>query len=212
MAPLALLLSAALVGCALSRAIAAAPSPGDVAARAIGRYAALPVAGLRMLTLPDYGPSIALSAMYDAAGAFQRPDWAAFVSALLDGYSADPASNAYAVLHNVPVPWGYSVGDTMGLWPIAFLSRALAAGTPFGVGDDWELATVVAEKYVLGWPLRLGDAASTLSRNATWAAEPTNNATLWRYAKQTTPTFHLTDPHPLLTFDKPLGPWSTCSA
>ena len=181
MAHLTLLPAALILGGAF--ASSAAPHPSDVAARAIARYAALPVAGLRMLTLPDYGPSIALSAMYDAAGAFQRPDWAAFVSALLDEYAADATSNAYAVLHNAPVPWGYSVGDTMGLWPIVYLSRALAAGTPVGVGDDWELASVVAEKYVLGWPLRLGDAAGTLSRNVSWAAEPTNNATLCKYAK-----------------------------
>ena len=36
----------------------------------------------------------------------------------------------------------------------------------------------VADKYVLEWPVRLAD--GTLSRNVTWGAEPTSNATLWQ--------------------------------
>ena len=171
----ALLLCAA----ALAAPSVAAPAPHDVAARAVSKYMSLPVAGLRMLTLPDYGPTIALSAMFDAAGAFARPEWAAFASRVLDDYAGNSSSNAWAVLHSKSVPWGYSVGDDMGLFPIAYLSRALAAGTPYGRGDDWALAIAVAEQYVLGWPLRLADDVRTMSRNTTWTGEPTNNATLW---------------------------------
>jgi len=167
------------VAAAAAAAAAAPPSPGALAESVIRAYTALPLdAGLKMATLPDYGPSICLSAMYDCAEKFGAPAWAAWASSLQDAYSADAKSNAWAVLHNVSVAWGYSVGDDMGLFPIAYLSRALASRVPWGVGDDWELSVRVAEQYVLGWPLRLPD--GTMSRHGGWGTEPDVNASfLW---------------------------------
>ena len=158
-------LAVACVAAALSQA--PPPTPAQLATSVIARYMALPLnASLKMADLPDYGPAIALSAMYEASAEFGNNVWPAWVSALLDKYMADPKSNAYAVLHNVSVPWGYSVGDDMGLFPIAYLSRAMHLRTPFGVGDDWKLVLAVCEQYVIGWPLRLAD--GTISRKVGW--------------------------------------------
>lgn len=168
---------------AAAAAAAAPPSASDLASSTIARYMALPPSGpsgLKMSNLPDYGPSICLSAMYEAAERFGRPAYATWVGSLLDAYLAEPpsSSNAAAVLANFTVPWGYSVGDDMGLFPIAYLSRATYSHAPFGVGVDWELALRVADEYVLGWPLRLPD--GTMSRHAGWTGEPDVNASfLW---------------------------------
>jgi hypothetical protein len=146
-----------LVVCGLSPAA----TPASFAALVVSRYQALPqTAGLRMMTLPDYGPSICLSAMYECGEVFGNSSWPSWASALASSFAADPKSNAYAVLHNVSVPWGYSIGDDMGLFPIVYLARALAGRVPYGIGGDWALATGVAEQYVLGWPLRLPASAA----------------------------------------------------
>ena len=169
--------AAALLG---ASGLSTAATPSDFAALVIARYQALPQnAGLKMMTLPDYGPSICLSAMYECGEVFGNSSWPSWASAIASAYAADPASNAWAVLHNKTVPWGYSVGDDMGLFPIVYLARALAGRVPYGVGDDWALASGVAEGYVLGWPLRLPDASRTISRAASWGTEPTNNSSLW---------------------------------
>ena len=161
---------------------AAPPAPSDVAKRAIGALVSQPdpPGGVSSLHhLPDYGVAIAYSAMYDAMAAFPGQEWGAFLGARLDAFAADPASPAFAVLHNATVPWGYSVGDTTGLFPIAFLSRALHENNSDPASVDWALSLRVAERYVLGWPLRLPDA--TISRHAGWGKEPDGNASfLWQ--------------------------------
>jgi hypothetical protein len=150
-------------------ATALSSTPADVASRAITALVQQPdpPGGVSSLHhLPDYGVAISFSAMYDAMAAFPGQDWSPFLSARLDAYAADPASVAHAVLNNATVPWGYSVGDTTGLFPIAYLSRALHSNNTDPASADWTLALRVADRYVLGWPLRLPDL--TISRHAGW--------------------------------------------
>lgn len=117
--------------------------------------------------------------MYDAMTAFPGQDWSPFLSPRMDAFSADPDSPAYKILHNESVPWGYSIGDTTGLFPIAYVSRALHANNTDPASADWALALRVAELYVLGWPLRLPD--GTISRHGGWGKEPDANASfLWQ--------------------------------
>ena len=175
-------LAAAAPLAAPAPAPAAPPSsaPADVARRAIARYLQFPAAS-RMLEVTNYGPSIALSAAYAASTLYSQP-WAPALDALLDAYAADASGTVYGVLHglNMTAAQGYSIGDELGLMPIAYLARAVARGTPYPSGDDWRLAELVADQYVLGWRLRLPD--GTVSRHAgSWGpGEPDVNASfLW---------------------------------
>jgi len=80
-------------------------------------------------------------------------------------------------LHNITIPWGYSVGDTTGLFPIAYLSRALYNNNTDLSSVDWRLALGIAEEYVLGWPIKFD---GTISRHAGWFGEPdANGSFLW---------------------------------
>ena len=172
----------AVAALAAATTVLCANAPADVARLAIGALVSQPdpPGGVSSLHhLPDYGVAIAYSAMYDAMAAFPGQNWAPFLSARLDAFASNPASPAYAVLHNATVPWGYSIGDTTGLFPIAYLSRARHENNSDPASVDWALALRVAERYVLGWPLRLPDA--TLSRHGGWGKEPDRNASfLWQ--------------------------------
>ncbi len=154
------------------------PTPYEAALLAIDTLVKQPLnSGLHHL--PDYGVAIEYSAMYEAMMEFKVDTWAEFLDTQLDAFAADPQSVAYAVLHNITVPWAYSIGDTTGLFPIAYLSRAQYKKNTDLASPDWQLALRVAEQYVLGWPLRLPD--GTLSRHAGWAGESDVNASfLWQ--------------------------------
>ena len=167
---------------ALAAVASAAPpsSPADVTLRAIQRYLSFDPTN-RMLAVTNYGPSIALSAAYEAAAVFSQP-WVPTLDARLAAYAADPTGTVYGVLNgqNETDAQGYSIGDELGLMPIAYVARAVAHGTPYPSGDDWRLAETVADEYVLGWKLRLPD--GTVSRHVgSWApTEPDVNASfLW---------------------------------
>ena len=178
------LAAAALLLHPAARASAAVPVPADIARLAITALVSQPDPApgkpSSLHHLPDYGVAIEFSAMYDAMAAFPGQDYTPFLTPRLDAFAADPTSPAYKVLHDQPVPWGYSIGDTTGLFPIAYLSRALHSNNTDPASPDWALALRVAEQYVLGWPLRLPD--GTISRHGPgWDREPDVNASfLWQ--------------------------------
>lgn len=67
------------------------------------------------------------------------------------------------------MPWDNAVGDETGLFPIAYLSRSALHGSINA--SDWEIATEVADRYIIGWPLRLGNGTACpvcFSRNKGW--------------------------------------------
>jgi len=168
----ALLALAAALSAASSSA--AAPDPRAVAARAAAAYFALFNASSRMQTVENYGPSIAHMALYSVARDFAQPQWAAPLDALLDAAAAAPGRAAYSILNNISVPWGYSIGDTAGLFPISYLARAEYRNASFAsYTPDWQMVMNTARSYVLGWPERLAD--GTISRAAGWAGQPANN-------------------------------------
>jgi len=77
---------------------------------------------------------------------------------------------AYAVLHNKTVTGDTAVGDHVGLFPIAYLSRSALHGVMNAT--DWEIAVRVADYYVMAWPLRLGNDSACpqcFSRRQGWA-------------------------------------------
>jgi hypothetical protein len=179
--PLLLLFSASGAAALFS---APSPSPEDVLGRAIPYLLAQSPASA-LLSVHEYGPAIALAAVFDASAAFggaAGAAWAAAGGALLDAYAANESSLAYAVLHGRACDAGYSVGDELGLMPLGFIARAAAAGVPYGNGSarDWLLAERVVDEYVLPWNRTLPD--GTLSRDVgSWAPdEPDAGASfLW---------------------------------
>lgn len=90
---------------------------------------------------------------------------------------------AHRILHDDPIlfPWGYSIGDHISLYPIAFSARArYLNSSSFNLSADQELCKVVCKKYVLGYPHRLSD--GTVSRGIGWLpyhAFPRNASAVW---------------------------------
>ena len=178
MARAARLVAAASLVCAACAA--AAPDPREVSSRAAAAYFATFNASSRMQTVENYGPSIAHMALYSVAREFAQPQWAPLLDALLDAAAHTPGRTTYSILNNISVPWGYSIGDTAGLFPISYLARAEFHNESFaGFSENWQIVMNTARTYVLGWPERLAD--GTISRAAGWAGQPANNLStfLW---------------------------------
>ena len=92
----------------------------------------------------------------------------------LDYYKTDPESYGYKLLRGIQIPRGNAVGDTVGLFPIAYLNKVTQNPT----ADDWKIIRDVALQYIMGWPMRLPD--GTFSRHVGWSHEPDHNASfLW---------------------------------
>lgn len=169
---------------ALAVAIASSTTaydPKQVAASAIGQLVQQPRNS--DLWSWSYGPGIQVSAMYEIAAAFDQP-WAAAADEQLDYWLNTPGEYGYNLTHNLTSPWGYSVGDGIGLYPIAYLSRALYYGEPYSpapganLSVNWRVALTTADKYVLAWPKTLPD--GTISRDQGWTGQPDVNASfLW---------------------------------
>jgi rhamnogalacturonyl hydrolase YesR len=168
-----------LLSSLLALAAAAPLLPRDLARAVLDHLFALPDNATDLHHLPDYGVAIEYSAAYEAMGAFPGLDYAAALDPRLDAFAAAPGTPAYMVLHNQTVPWAYSIGDTTGLFPIAYLARAQRAGGSSFTSPDWQLALRTVEQYVLRWPLRLPSGA--ISRHAGWPGQPDANASfLWQ--------------------------------
>jgi rhamnogalacturonyl hydrolase YesR len=166
------------LACIFLTLAAAQLSPRDLAERSIAALLQQPLTS-PLHHLPDYGVAIAYSAAYESMRVFPGLDWGAFLSSRLDAFAAKAGTPAYQFLHNESIPWGYSIGDTTGLFPIAYLSRALHANNSDPTSVDWRLALGIVERYVMGWPLRLPD--GTISRHAGWWGQPDANASfLWQ--------------------------------
>lgn len=131
----------------------------------------------------SYGCGIIMDAMLRAAKAQPAGGaaWGALASAKLDAWLADTSSNAYKVAHGETVPWGRSIGDNIGLYPIAYLARA-----ELGLGSnatlDRYIADQVAQRYILGWQERWTDGTISRSVVGSWPGEKsdaTNASIVW---------------------------------
>lgn len=63
-----------------------------------------------------------------------------------------------------------AVGDYKGLYPIAYLQRAIHKGTTSG-GQDMDIAWLTANHYILGWPHRLADGTFSRTTGGDWPGE-----------------------------------------
>ena len=174
---LSLILSLSLVLCEVSASV---PTPLDVLGRAIPYYLSQ-MNDSALLKVNQYGPAIALAATFDASVLFGERDWAVIASNLIDAYAADTSSLAYAVLHNITVDPGYSVGDELGLMPLSYVARALAEGVAYNSNNsDWMLALRVVNEYVIPWKRTLSDGTITRDVGSWSPKEPDVNASfLW---------------------------------
>ncbi|XP_023335354.1 uncharacterized protein LOC111706677 isoform X2 [Eurytemora carolleeae] len=103
-----------------------------------------------------------------------------FLHKHLDFFLEEEDEFGYRILHNesltyndssVVLPWIYSIGDNIGLFPVVYVDR-LKYGTLQGghtVEEDVYVISEVVEKYIYGYPWHLPD--GTISRPITWMEE-----------------------------------------
>jgi rhamnogalacturonyl hydrolase YesR len=135
-----------------------------------------------MFWLWAYGPAIQLDAIYEGARSFPSANYTGFASAILDAY-LQPGQYGSMILTNQTLPFTGTIGDVVGLFPTAYLDRALLRSGAGGINwsapsDDALLAQRVADQYVLPWPDRLVD--GTISRDEGWTGAPDyNHSFVW---------------------------------
>lgn len=98
----------------------------------------------------------------------------------LNHFQNEEGQLGYMILHNVSLdfngtsnlfPWLTSIGDVIGLFPIAYADRLLLAQdeSSFSPNNDLFLIQEVVEKYIYGYPYHLED--GTISRPISWFDE-----------------------------------------
>lgn len=105
-------------------------------------------------------------------------------SAKLDAHMHAPLGLGYRILHDdrMLFPWGYSIGDHIALYPVAFAARARysTASSASDPSSDVALCNAVSKRFVLGYPHRLAD--GTVSRSIGWPPldlTPHNASAVW---------------------------------
>jgi len=104
------------------------------------------------------------------------------LSQRLDQYASATDSTAYKALHNISIPFSGSIGDDVGLFPIAFLARLQYyknhPDAKYDNTTDLQIAIRIAERNVLQFPRRLKDGC--ISRAGGWGGEKgDNNSFVW---------------------------------
>ena len=103
-------------------------------------------------------------------------------SDVLESFMAPPRGLAYEILHDdrILFPWGYSIGDHIALYPVAYAARVRYYSNATYVNQsDIALCNAVAKRFVLGFPHRLLD--GTVSRSVGWGTDyfPANSSAVW---------------------------------
>jgi hypothetical protein len=100
---------------------------------------------------------------------------------LLNSMTTNTNQDGYKILHNIDIPFGGAVGDSVGLYPISYLSRAAYYNNhpdpKYNNETDLKITEIVSNKYILGWPKHLTD--GTISRSSGWSGEPAGSKFLW---------------------------------
>lgn len=122
-----------------------------------------------------YGPSIAISAMYEVSSYFKVNLTRALDRRLLT-FMTNNSWPAYNILNNITMPFDGEVGDHIGLFPIAFLARGQYYNLS-NQSDEWRIAVETANMYVVPFTPHLAD--GTFSRATGWAGEPPGTEFLW---------------------------------
>ena len=115
-----------------------------------------------------YGGALIFDGMYESIKQFGFADWSPQMDVYLDAY-VQPGNPGYDLKHNLSRPWDAAVGDFIGLFPIAYLQRALSQGKT--AGPDVEIATTNADENILKWPHRLADGTFSRTVAGDWPGE-----------------------------------------
>eukprot|EP01121_Diplochlamys_sp_Union-15-3_P000347 TRINITY_DN10325_c0_g1_i1.p1 TRINITY_DN10325_c0_g1~~TRINITY_DN10325_c0_g1_i1.p1 ORF type:complete len:368 (-),score=49.12 TRINITY_DN10325_c0_g1_i1:181-1284(-) len=163
---------------AITAAAITQPDPKTLAQKVIDAIISYDANKPGFLSLPEYGPSIIYDGIWEASDQFGF-DYVSVLNKKLDDYLANTEGSAYKVLHNITIPWGGAIGDNLGLFPIAYLSRVNYYNkhptSAYNNATDIKLSLEVANRYVIPWPNRLPD--GTISRFGGWPGEKSNGAT-----------------------------------
>ena len=122
-----------------------------------------------------------MDALYSYKDAFNLSvDYTLILDQYLNKFKRDPKSNPYGykILHGDKIPFDKAPGDGIGLFPINYLTRAVANPSSNETETDWKIVNKVTQDFILKWPYRLPD--DTFSRHSGWKGETDRNASfLW---------------------------------
>jgi len=128
----------------------------------------------------DYGCAVIIDSLWQFVSQFNlklQPQ----LNKALDDLKTNPQADGYKILHDIKIPFGGAVGDTVGLYPIAYLARVEYYNThpnsSYDNQTDIEIARKVAQEYIIPWPKTLPD--GTFSRSSGWSGEPAGDEFLW---------------------------------
>ena len=117
----------------------------------------------------NYGGALLFDGMWQAVRQFGFDDWVPLINKYLDAYTQDPECRGYKLRHNITMPFDGAVGDQTGLFPVAYLQRALYNQEISG--QDMAIANLTANHYILGYPHRLADGTFSRTLTGDWPQE-----------------------------------------
>jgi hypothetical protein len=122
-----------------------------------------------------YGGALLFDGFYESIKQFGISGWTTQMDSYLDAYAHEKVYDGtkyvpgYDLAHNITRGFDSAVGDYIGLFPIAYLQRALSQGKTSGPDIDIALAT--ANDYILKWPHRLADGTFSRTVPGDWPGE-----------------------------------------
>ena len=159
----------------LSRGINLVPLPHDTAKR-VGDQILL---HQEQFLFWGYGGALIFNGLYQC-NATLGLQFASSLDKHLGNYKTEKDSFGYKILHNETIPWSSAVGDTLGLFPIAYVDRVVLESSNingYNNTTDLYLADTVAGKYIIPFPHRLPDGTFSRDTGGSWAGETDGNHT-----------------------------------
>jgi hypothetical protein len=132
-----------------------------------------------------YGDGIIVDALINSTEAFGNDTNLKWADDTLNAFLKPGTIDGYAryLLANQTIPWPRAIGDSVGLYPFAYLRRAeyyhthpSAAPSGYNMTADIILATRTADQYILPWPIKwAGDGTVTRDTPGAWKEPSTGS-------------------------------------
>jgi len=152
------------------------PTPSELASEVVTPVFSHPQSFL----VWDYGGAIIVDTLWQFVSQFQLK-LESQLNSLMNELQTNSEKDGYKILHDIKIPFGSAIGDSVGLFPIAYLSRVQYYNSnpdsSYNNQTDLEIATKVASTYIIPWPKTLSD--GTFSRSSGWSGEPSGDEFLW---------------------------------
>ena len=128
----------------------------------------------------SYEGGVITRGLWELSHTFQDSNLETFLHQHLNYFIEDPHEFGFRILHNESLtyngtsmflPWLYSIGDNIGLFPIVYGDRHSYATMSdlYSQEQDLYILSEVVDKYIYGYPWHLPD--GTISRPITWLSE-----------------------------------------